>query len=564
MSFMVSLDTLHDDPLNARRSAPSDAAIKQMAASMSMIGQLQSITVRRADDSGDGQPCEKWFVTIGKTRVAAARSLGWPQMRAEELQSTIGPNEVIAVSAAENMVRTGMHPVETWLAIGGLIDHGMSLMGAADALGISHHAARRLQVLANMTPEIVKALAQMPELPRYEDLRIIASAPLGLQEDGLTKARRKGGIDWRSLSEFCNRKRIARSHAIFDVDTAGVQFDEDLFAEPGSDDQFTTTDVKGFIAAQRKALEDKAAASKGRILLATDFNKYGEVVPPPGFNVSWEAVPKRFKKDDPRKVMMWVVPGGYEIGRIGERMANPKQTRTGQSGDGAPAASGGDPAKERPPITKAALARLAAMKSEAIRTAISTFVKQASEEPAGLVDVLRVTLLLFAADNLQVQDSAQLYGRKNYSHIVRKLVDENGDAVSDNPADLCQVVVDLIERMVICHHPNATVSSGPAAELIGHLIGAQKYLPRFDIEEVLKGVRSDELLKIARENGIDDKGTVRDVRKRMIGHMPDWQPVEFEVKSEDMPPVDDDDDGDATNPDSNTPTGNLHDDLEGE
>jgi ParB family transcriptional regulator, chromosome partitioning protein len=525
--YSVDVTRLRPDPDNVRIVGDDDVA--DLVASMgSPIGQLTPIIVRRREEA-DG---EIFTVVAGARRVAAARQLGWTEIDAIELVT----DRAVAVSAAENMVRAPMHPVDQWRAMVSLIDAGMSLNGAAEALGIEDRLAKRLDMLGRMAPSLVEAMAGERELPRKEHLATIALAPADVQEKALHGAKRANTIDWHRVAQNCDRRRLSRSIAIFDVESAGVAFDEDLFAEPGSPDQFTTTDVKGFVRAQTKALGERIAASKGR-MVGVGADHWGALIAPVGWTMAYDPVPKRWKKDDTRKHAVAVLTEGYNIGCIVERVMHEKPKRVAQ-----PSLVGGNnddaPVERAPrdPITKTVQSQIAALKTEAVREGVAAFTRH------GVGDMLRLLLLTFAADNISVTTSSQKYGEHGLDWLANGLVSKDGGlSVDYGPDELCAMAADVIIHCIAFDHPNSNFgTSGAAAEWIGQIVGAIDFMPRMDTADILKGFSYDALVEVARSQGISEDGTAKAIRERMVGKMPEWRPVTFGAPVPEPVPVEDD------------------------
>jgi hypothetical protein len=127
-------------------------------------------------------------------------------------------------------------------------------------------------------------------------------------------------------------------------------------------------------------------------------------------------------------------------------------------------------------------------------------------------------MLLFAADNVTVQTSQQMYGRGSIGHVVRVLA---SDVVTSE--QLRDVAIALVEAVIRCNHPKIVGGSGHIVNVIAKLVGAEDHLPRCDTEEILKGFSGDALLALARDYGINDHGKISEVRKRMVGNMPGYK-----------------------------------------
>jgi ParB/RepB/Spo0J family partition protein len=519
--MMLSIDAIADT-VNARAIAAGQDADEGLLVSMRSLGQLQPIVVKRDGDANG------YALIAGRRRLAAARALGWTEINAHEV--TADPTSSDAMSAAENMVRAPMHPVDTWRAMHGLVRSGFSLAGAADALGLDHRVARRLDHLGDMVPELVDAIAGEPELPGDQILRVISMAPVEVQRKALLSAQKVQGkrerLDWWRIAQSCTRQHITASRAIFSTAPAenggaGVVFDEDLFAEPGSPEQFTTTDVKGFLAAQRAALADKAQASKGRIVVAPLDKDHMSPVLPAGWRQSYDPLPKRWRRDDPRCAFAAVQESGYSIGEVRYVIAYPKAKPAVQAGASETQGEDATPARApRDPITKGVQGRLAAMKGEALRQRLEETAPETLPS-----DMLRALLLALTFNNVDLPDSLLRYGKGPYRFLAPRLVNGEGEPIAMSDRDLCRMAGEAIGRMVQFDSPIMGGGSGPAADWLAFLVGAD--VPRCDTEEILGGIGRDMLVEMATAAGIDSSGKLGELRARLIGKLPDWRPVSF-------------------------------------
>lgn len=508
--MITLLHELFDDPENVRRDPPTEEAVASMAASLGALGQLQPVVIRERPGGG-------WFVTIGRTRVAAARKLGWNDIDAIEHGSSA---PTLALSAAENMVRTPMREVDQWLAMAALMkDSSFYAERAADALGIDQRTARRLSLLGNMAPEVIDAI-RATVMPNTYDLRVIAAAPHEMQREAIKRLHPKldytNGV-WRDVADACRMRRIPMSRAIFDVELDGVTFDEDLFAEPGTGEQFTTTDVAGFLEAQQAALDEQAKASNGRIIV-TKLDDHGNIVAPKGYRLIWDQEPKRWKKADPRRVCKAVYTmRDWRVGEIVSRLVEP--TAEAATGPGSFPNVFPSPTPAREPINKVTLAKLAEAKNTGIRLAVREFAENASG-----TELLRLVLLVFCANNVSVRTTAQAYGSGNLCSAVIELGPTYDDA-ADGAKAVYEAACRVIERTISCSHPNAIQgsTSGQAADWIGAILDAVNHQPRIDTPEILKGIRGPALVAIAEAYGINSHGTPSQLRARMAGNMPGWK-----------------------------------------
>ena len=508
--MQIQLTSIHDDPGNSRKiktTAEQDAALR---ASLQTLGQLQPVLVEESVfESGH------YELRAGHRRVAAARALGWEAIEAVEIERTTdgsGERTATAVSAAENMVRASMHPVDQWRAVADLMHSGgYNLETAAAALGIPLALARRMEHLGSMAPALIEAIGG-GDLPQAQYLRVIALAPHDVQIKALERARRKNGkgeyIDWYSLSEHCTLRRIPQSRAIFDI--ALMDWDEDLFAEPDDQDRFTTTDIDDFLALQETALKIKAAASKGRIEVVKDGKRSS------GWQSTGDDLPKRWRKLDPRRAFASVITIGFYTGQVQYDVCEP-QDNTRESDKRHVSSTVEPQVKPRDPISKVVQKQLAAMKTEAVREQLGEYAKQEAN-PGAMLELL---LLTFTLRNV----SAGPISGSPWGPLAKLLIDPEGRTRALDDGALCEIAGQIIGQIIRFDAPDDARGSGPGAEWIARAIAAE--MPRTDTPEILKGISGDKLAEIAQEHAIAPQTTVSNLRKAMAGNLPDWRALEF-------------------------------------
>lgn len=509
--MMLSIDTIHENPANARHVEASFEANDKLIASMAAIGLLQPILVMpHAEREGH------WMIRAGHRRFRAARHLGWTEIDAVE-KSIEAPET--AISAAENMVRQSMHPIDQWRAIRDLQDRsGYSLESAAAAIGVSKSLAQRMSVLGRMDESVLDELAKYPELPSGPALRTISAAPVDLQRTAMVRANRDrdGALYWHEVANLCTIKKVPMDRAIFD--TKLIAWDEDFFAEADAGDRFSTRDIEAFMQAQRAALGEIVEKSKGRYILVEEDHTGNSVVKlPRGWRQDYTVIPKRFAKDDPRKVFAAIVMDGYRLGCVHYVMATPPAIEHDTSFD---------PVVE-PAISKATLTRLAEMKALAVSARMQQF------KANGAADMLRVLLMLFTMDNV----SAGKFKGSPFNPIARALVAADGRSREDvSEEDLCNLAAWVIDCAIEFDHPKTFNGPGKGAEWLATMIGAE--MPRTDTKDILRGVSAEHLREIA----VDQAGLTKllgpgDMRKALTGALPDWRLVDFGAAG---PIVDDD------------------------
>jgi ParB/RepB/Spo0J family partition protein len=496
-TMKLPLSSLEVSSHNVRRA---DSNVTDLAQSLNSIGLINPLTVRPHANAPD-----RYMVVAGSRRMRAAALLGWGEIDCTILAETDADS--LAVSAAENFARAGMEPVDQWRAIADLCEQtGMNTETAAATLGIPFALARRLGHLGRMAPEVLNAISG-GDLPSAPVLRAIAAVDHETQRAALGRGNTQAGVDWLAVRDACTVRTVNQADAIFDPAAAPeIHWTEDMFAEPGDPRRFTSSNIDAFLACQRSALEKQAAASKGRIeVVEPGTNSYTTSALPRGWRATWDEPPKRWRKDDPRRVFACVSPDG----RILRTVATPAPEPLARATAGGSVASTG-PA-DRPRIQKATLARLADLKVEGLRERLRVF---ADNGPA---DMLRLVVALFGCSNVSTGTAIEA--------PIRDVLPTEDGTLDD--ARVCQIAADLIADVVRYPKPDEWKNSGRMGEAIAVAVGAQ--VPRCDTADILRGFSHEALIEIATEHAIPTHGNASALRKRMVGALPDWRPVEYSV-----------------------------------
>lgn len=555
---MIRLDLIDENGHNLRRQAATaeqDAGLQQ---SIGSLGVLQPVLVRRAPETTD-----RFLIVAGHRRVRCARAAGFEEIPAEVLPSH-SDGVFAAIQAAENMVRVPMDPVDQWRAIVALQGSGYTLQHAAGALGISDRRARQLDKLGHIAPEILDLMVGHP-LPDTDDLSLIASAPIERQIAGLRATRDYMRPDDRIevIARSCRDTRISRSLAIFDVETSPVLFEEDLFAEPGSDEQFTTTDTVGFIEAQNAALAEQVDArkkKKERVTLAS-WTKNGLKLPK-GWDRTYGPIKKRYPAKGAEMLFLCVREEGYGLGGIVEQAAidrsapvsTPAESAAeagndeGSAGDASAAAGAGDvvtPAEEafEGALTKRGQSLLADLKTDGIDSRLDGI---RSSWPLPLSSLCAALIVALSGDNVTINDrTSNRFGRAHFHDLAAEVVAPGGTFRTIGEDELIGLAVQALSRMLRVTDPVTNIGSGAPAEWIGAAIGADATLPRFDTAEFLGCMSKAALLQLATENGRTGLKTVAGLREALEGSLPDWRPTTFGAPGPAAQAIDRFDDEDA-------------------
>ncbi|MDE2102105.1 MAG: hypothetical protein KGL39_32970, partial [Patescibacteria group bacterium] len=474
----------------------------------------------------------------------AARELGWAQISAE-VRRDLPPQHATAAAAAANMVRTAMPPLDQWRAMKQLRDDGYTIEHAATCLGLSVRLAQRLEKLGRLHPDML-ALIEELGMPADSELAEIANAPPETQAQAIKTCRGKRAsqaLNWHNIVTGCLVTRIPRRLAAFDVDSAGVVFEEDLFAEPGDEDAIATTNVAGFLAAQRSAMERLIAEGKGKIV-AGRVEASGALQPPKGFTLV-TTQPRKLKAGE--VAVVGVVEKGYHLGSLERVIATRAAEPAGKKGN---AKSAPDPAPEnaaseaeeeapkrrqragakpaapaeadapeegvREPITAQGRALLARAATEALRQHL-----RATAAGRSAAELLGMLLLALGARQVAVK-AEQGWGSVEMRDLARHLVPTEGAAGLhlDGVLDLAGEALARIVRV----WPEEL---DPAVEWIGHAAGADAALPRFDTPDFLAHVSGAELRRLATEARLKPAKSVAGLREQLAGALPTWRPVSF-------------------------------------
>ena len=555
----IPLSMIRPDPANVRKVKASPEVSNALRLSMSTIGLRNPIKVYRDPEAED-----RYLLDDGENRWTQAGVLGWSTIacqvwqHARDLQSVAG-------QAADGMTQARLHMVDQWEALQRVQAEGYSLEFAAAAIGVSQARAALVNKLGQLHSYLLDAMRGPAGVPNDQQLRLITNAPQDVQLSSWKAATNNGKKPiehWSVIAQGCNLKRISRTEAIFDVDKSDIVFERDLFAEPGSDDEWTTTDVAGFLAAQKAALDAEAAASKGRIVVVPWSDGDYSASVPKGWRRTWGEPPKRWTKTDERKVFAAVMSSGHSVGEVFRTLAVPVAAAAGSPGSSATGTGHNVERVSAPrdPITKAGQHHISLAKREAVQTQL--------QEAVPLERMLPLLLIALSGSNVAINDDPiKSYQKAKFNDVVSRLVDDKG-VVRDIPSDeLRELAATVLSRIVVFRSPNSMVSSGAVAEWIGADIGAETRLPRFDNAEFLKTVSADVLKAAAEEVGIKPLATAGGTRKLLVDHAETWRPpyTKFEAPGPEayVPDVDEDDD-DAPDAGDGSTEGPETDDIDGE
>lgn len=541
-----------DPPLDAVRKRPAPIeADAELQRSIAALGILQPLLVRAQGNR---------FVLIkGGRRLRCAIAAGLTEVpvmvfgRADE-------GACLAAGAAATMARAPLDPLDQWRAVVELQRQGYSLDAASDALGLSPRRAQQLDRLGRLAPEVLALIGEWG-MPDWDDLADIARAEPKVQatavgQKGLVvKARVKDDtdqFDWDRVARACedSRKRLPRTRALFDV--TAMEWDEDIFAEPGSAEQFTTADVARFRQLQLAALKADVARrlkEKQRVQLV-ECDKWGAPSLPKGWDMRstgpQHAIPAKppsgttlFLALDDDGQVHWcgAIDRAAEAKKEKERQklkaAKPAATASSPAADAdsddetSPAEEDGEPdaAPDKSPFSKDGQKLLAIAKTEALAARLRdrTFCENVTYE-----DIIAMLVLALHADNVEVRGYAREYPDARGADLLARLVTPEGHLKPTEPP-LAEIACETLARCLFIDPPDAERSSyiaasGPAAEWIGAAIHAADALPRFDTEAFLATMNGASMRAVGEGVGLKLKN-VAALRKEIAGHAPDWRPL---------------------------------------
>lgn len=525
--MMVAIADIHENG-NMRRVQPTADATAALEGSIRALGVLQPVVVRPAPDGG-------YILIAGYRRLNAARSVGLTDIPA--VTHLLSEVEAEAAQAAENMQRVPVDPVDQWRHIERMVQDGYTVRKAGLALGMTDRQIGQICKLGRLAPEVLDALTGR-ELPSWRILGEISQASHEQQAAALKRHLYHGdAVLWNSVAAECVTRRIPRDRALFDWQASGIVFDEDLFAEPGSPEQFTTTDVVNFMAAQRGAVEDLiqngdepallvdynsttllpqlpagwmfADSSGGADKVLTRRSRHKRayaIVPPSHHHDACNVVSVIIK---PVKATAAVVVDDQDGDVIEEPDSDPDAIKIVEADD--------TPAEE-PQITKAGQDYLAEIRTNALRAALRNPLRMTPE------DAFHALLIAYVAINNQMPD------------ILAALVSPSGDLPSLDFERMAELAGEALARRlhVAPAHRQTSTWTQPETyarpEYIGALINADAEMPELDTAEMLAHVSSSTLKAIAKDYAAPGEkvpAKVSDLRRWLVGRAPDWMPVHF-------------------------------------
>ena len=233
----IPLRDLQPSDRNARTTAAPAEAMRELEASLEAHGLLENLVVRAHDDG------KTFHVVGGGRRLRALRTLA--KKRQSRFRTTtpipcrVIPDDAIdeEISAAENMVRVNMHPVDQFTAFHKLLERGLSVREIANRFGLTARRVQRRLRLGAVAPEILSEARE--DRLTLELLEAFAATPdRARQLDVWNKMRSHNGYaptaGWIRNELQRNLVSAASARARFvglkAYKAAGGTVEEDLFA----------------------------------------------------------------------------------------------------------------------------------------------------------------------------------------------------------------------------------------------------------------------------------------------------------------------------------------------
>lgn len=156
----IAVSEIYEDPNNPRL-AFDQAELEDMATSIKVHGLLQPITVRPKDDRG-------YKILYGARRFRAAQLAGLGKVRAIVTTSDADEEHILAAQVIENHHRTGLTTQEMILAVGRLLDRGLSQGEVGQKLGIAREQVNMYAGLRELPPALSALTATLGVRVLYE------------------------------------------------------------------------------------------------------------------------------------------------------------------------------------------------------------------------------------------------------------------------------------------------------------------------------------------------------------------------------------------------------------
>jgi ParB/RepB/Spo0J family partition protein len=503
MAELRSVDPriLQINPNNPRRIAVAPAMDEQLVASIRAIGLIQPPCVTTAQD-------DRLMIVVGNRRVKAAITAGLPTI--EVLVCDADEAADAMRSVAENLIRAAMSSVDIWRAIERLAAQGWNEQAIADALALPLRTIRRLKLLAHLHPAMLDVMA-LGSMPNEEQLRTIATASPDAQAQVWKKHKPRkgqGDVAWYEVARALSKRRMPATAARFGDDLAkayGIEWEDDLFAPPGTDGRYTSN-VEAFFGAQQEWLQYNLP-ERGTLL---PVDEYGHRQLPK------KAEPVYGKPGKTDLVGHFIDPRTGEVQTVAYRLPEPRKAAKPSGGadgtSGLPGSEAGDDlpaARPRPDVTQRGVTMIGDLRTDALHQALA-------DAPIEDDTLLGLLILALGASNVSIDSGSDM--RLDGRRAICRTITEGGVLTGD--LDLLRHAARQMLVGVLSCRDNRS-QSGPFARIAGEAIGASLRLPNMATEEFLSCLSRQALERVAVAESVNIAPRARDTRARMIERFKD-------------------------------------------
>jgi ParB/RepB/Spo0J family partition protein len=476
---------------------------EQLVASIRAIGIIQPPCVTIAKD-------DRLMIVVGNRRVKAAITAGLPAIDVLVCDADEAADAMRSV--AENLIRASMSSVDIWRAIERLERQGWNEQAIADALALPLRTIRRLKLLAHLHPAMLDVMA-LGSMPNEDQLRTIATASREEQAQVWKKYKPKKGqtdVAWYEVARALAKRRMPATAAKFGDDLAkayGIEWEDDLFAPPGTDGRYTTN-VEAFFGAQQEWLQNHLP-ERGTLLPVDEYGRhqlpkkaemvYGQ----PGKSDlvghfidarSGEVQTVTYRLPETRKAAKPAAGAGSAGGLPGL----PEGGTDGGTDDALPAA------RPRPDVTQRGVTMIGDLRTDALHQALA-------DAPIEDDTLLGLLILAFGASNVTVHSGSDV--RLDDRRAICRTITEGGVLTGDRDL-LRQAARQMLAGVLSCRDNHS--QSGPVARIAGEAIGASLRLPNMATEEFLSCLSRRALESVAVAESVNIAPRAKDTRARMV------------------------------------------------
>jgi len=522
-----------DNPENPRSSAPNVAEDRRLALNIKAVGLLHPPVVREREDGA-------LVIVAGHRRRRAAILAGLKKI---DVLVREGDEKLDYIAAAsENIIRQNMSEPETWRSVLKMRRDGHKEKFICQTLMLRPNELRGLEKLALLHPPIL-ALIERGDGPASRERNIIARASLedqanawlecwgecafenadegdGAQDvDASLYVPGPDDVDdsfWRDFARALQFTVYYARDAAFDDSIAkahGIIWEEDLFAQADEDSR-STTDAGAYRAAQMAWLDQNPPENTDIFELEEHG---GPALPEGGYLIpEWQG----WRNGSERKAC-WV--DGRSL-KIREQEYNVREIRHSVGGDTDPGTSGNEaePApKQRADISSTGLELIGDIRTTALHAALD-----AVREDVDPWDLVAGLLLTMMGDNVKINGdmSGDGWRKPTACKVAGAALFPDGLLVRE-PALLREHALAVMKSAANCG-VSMHSGSGLPARVLGLLFDADRHMPNMAFEDFLKTFSKPGLTKAVQAEGLQPKGTGKDMRAALMAQVGEgrWVP----------------------------------------